>query len=79
MHIGKKNDDNSYCLHRKSLEKVIEEKDIGVVIDSDLTFEKHINEKVNKANQMFATLRRTLNILVSSANKYASEFALSGR
>jgi hypothetical protein len=32
------------ALHRKSLEKVIEEKDIGVVIDSDLTFEKHINE-----------------------------------
>ena len=57
MHIGQKNDDNSYSLHRKSLEKVIEEKDIGVVIDSDLTFEKHINEKVNKANQMFATLR----------------------
>jgi hypothetical protein len=57
MHIGQKNDDNSYSLHRKSLEKVIEEKDIGVVIDSDLTFEKHINEKVSKANQMFATLR----------------------
>jgi hypothetical protein len=33
MHIGKKNDDNSYSLHRKSLEQVIEEKDIGVVID----------------------------------------------
>jgi hypothetical protein len=33
MHIGKKNDDNSYSLHRKLLEKVIEEKDIGVVID----------------------------------------------
>jgi hypothetical protein len=57
--LGKKNDDNNYSLHWKSLEKVIEEKDIGVVIDSDLTFEKHINEKVNKANQMFATLRRT--------------------
>jgi hypothetical protein len=56
MHIGKKNDDNNYSLHRKSLEKVIEEKDIGVVIDSDLTFEKHINEKVNKANQMFVFL-----------------------
>lgn len=66
MHIGKKNDDNSYSLHRKSLEKVIEEKDIGVVIDSDLTFEKHINEKVNKANQMFATLRRTFQFMDKS-------------
>jgi hypothetical protein len=42
MHIGKKNGDNSYSLHRKSLEKVIEEKDIGVVIDSDLTFAEKI-------------------------------------
>ena len=66
MQIGKKNDDNNYSLHRKSLEKVIEEKDIGVVIESDLTFEKHINEKVNKANQMFATLRRTFQYMDKS-------------
>ena len=66
MHIGKKNDDNSYSLHRKLLEKVIEEKDIGVFIDSDLTFEKHINGKVNKANQMFATLRRTFQFMDKS-------------
>ena len=66
MHIGKKNDDNSYSLHRKLLEKVIEEKDIGVVIDSDLTFEKHINGKVNKANQMFTTLRRTFQFMDKS-------------
>ena len=66
MHIGKKNDDNSYSLHRKSLEKFIEEKDIGVVIDSDFTFEKHINEKVNKANQMFATLRWTFQFMDKS-------------
>jgi hypothetical protein len=46
MQIGKNNDDNSYSLHRKLLEKVIEEKDIGIVIDSDLTFEKHINMNV---------------------------------
>ena len=64
MHIGKKNDENSYSIHRKSLEKVIEEKDIGVAID--LTFEKHINEKINKANQMFATLRRTFQFMDKS-------------
>ena len=32
MHIGKANDDNSYSLHMKSQEKIIEEKDIGVDI-----------------------------------------------
>jgi hypothetical protein len=54
------------ALHRKSLEKVIEENDIGVVIDSDLTFEKHINEKTNKSNQMFATPRRTFQFMDKS-------------
>jgi hypothetical protein len=32
---------------------------IGVVIDEELSFDKHICEKVNKANSIFAVLRRT--------------------
>ena len=35
------------------------EKDIGVTIDPSLNFEKHINEKVNKANSIFAVIRRS--------------------
>ena len=41
------------------LERANEEKDIGVHIDHELNFDKHISEKVNKANSMFALLRRT--------------------
>ena len=33
-----------------TLEHVEKEKDIGVTIDSKLTFEHHMNEKINKAN-----------------------------
>ena len=35
------------------------EKDIGVTLDSKLNFEKHINEKINKANSILGTIRRT--------------------
>ena len=35
------------------------EKDIGVYMDKDLSFEKHICEKVKKANSMFAIIRRS--------------------
>ncbi len=39
------------------------EKDIGVTIDSRLSFEKHINEKINKANSTLGIIRRTFEYL----------------
>ena len=61
MHIGKPgpDPDKEYSLKSTTLQMTPEEKDIGVLIDSDLAFDKHISEKVNKANSMFALLRRT--------------------
>jgi len=41
------------------LEKVDQEKDIGVIIDSHLTFENHISAVVNKANSTMGVIRRT--------------------
>lgn len=35
------------------------EKDLGVNIDENLTFEEHISEKVNKANSIMGLIRRT--------------------
>ena len=65
MHIGKHNTqtDNTYKLKTTELQRAEEEKDIGVIIDSELSFEKHISEKVNKANSMFALLRRSFKYL----------------
>ena len=34
-----------------------DEKDLGVVIDNKLNFEKHIVEKVNKANSIMGVIR----------------------
>ena len=41
-----------------SLEMVPEEKDLGITIDRNLTFAKHIGEKVTKANQVMGMIRK---------------------
>ena len=58
MTIGK-DSDRSYILDGHKLQKASHEKDIGVTIDNQLTFDKHINEKINKANSMLSLIRRT--------------------
>ena len=45
------------------LEWVDDVKDIGVVIDNSLNFDKHINAKINKANQMMGIIRRSYRFL----------------
>ena len=44
-------------------QNINEEKDIGVTIDSLLSFGKHICEKVIKANSVFAAIRKTFKYL----------------
>ena len=45
------------------MEETIAEKDVGVTIDNKLSFDKHITEKVNKANSIIGVIRRTLEYL----------------
>jgi hypothetical protein len=60
IHVGKQIEPNTrYYIHNKKLEIIEEEKDIGVTVDNKLSFENHLNLKVNKATGMFAMLRRT--------------------
>ena len=42
------------------IEHVLEEKDLGIIIDSELTFEEHIEAKLGTANQMLGLIRRNL-------------------
>jgi hypothetical protein len=44
------------------IERVSEEKDLGVTIDEELTFEKHAQEKIKKVNSTFAAIRRSFQI-----------------
>ena len=47
-----------YQLNGSQLEHVSTEKDLGILIDSDLSFEEHISKQVNKANSMVGLIRR---------------------
>jgi hypothetical protein len=58
-----KTDEFKYKLSGKNIERVQKEKDIGVTIESELTFESHICEKVNKATSIFGALRREFRYL----------------
>ena len=56
MHFGNKNPKQSYCMGGYApagtvLQVVSEEKDIGVIIDNDLSFDTHISKKCNKYNE----------------------------
>lgn len=61
MRIGTmdKEESTSYTINNQELIQTNKEKDIGITVDHKLTFEDHLSEKVNKANSMFAMLRRT--------------------
>ena len=72
MQIGNKNrEEFKYKLTQNTeqgpkefpLQYTEDEKDIGVTIDPKLTFEKHMNDKVNKANSVMGVIRRTYEFL----------------
>ena len=48
-----------YKMKETTLKQVHQEKDIGVIVDDQLKFEKHIYEKINKANSMMGLIRRS--------------------
>ena len=52
-----------YKINDKELEHVFEEKDLGVHVDADLSFEEHIATKIKKANQIMGLIRRTFTYL----------------
>ena len=52
-----------YQLYGNELDHVFEEKDLGVYIDSELKFDEHISNKVNKANAMVGLIRRSFSYL----------------
>jgi hypothetical protein len=57
--IGKRRHEHTYVLNHADLEAVDDMKDLGVIIDADLKFRSHIQEKVNKANAIMGSIRRT--------------------
>ena len=47
-----------YSLDGRQLEHVFEERDLGILIDAELTFEEHIAKQVKKANSILGIINR---------------------
>jgi len=64
IHLGKHNPNYDYFMKDDTtvnlLESVQSEKDLGVIVDKDLSFEEHINEVVKRANKISGLLKRTI-------------------
>ena len=52
-----------YNIYDTELEHVFEEKDLGIIMDGDLSFEEHISLKVKKANAIMGLIRRSFSFL----------------
>lgn len=63
MRIGKSEIPHGDYVMEQSLTLTNEEKDLGVIVDKDLNFEKHISGKINSANRIVGLIRRTISCL----------------
>ena len=54
---------HNYTLNGVELEHVFEEKDLGVIVDSNLKFEEHLTEKAKKANIISGLIQRSFSHL----------------
>ena len=52
-----------YIICGHEMEHVFEEIDLGVIIDSDLTFDEHISSKIRTANAIAGLIRRSFSYL----------------
>ena len=59
----------SYDLKFYQLETVKEEKDLGVLVDDELKFSKHVDTKVSKANKLLGLIKHTFKHLTPDTLK----------
>ena len=59
LHIGSSNPCHQYTMNGKKLGKVDEEKDLGVIIDSELKFHKQTAAAVKKANMKLGMIKKS--------------------
>ncbi len=63
LHVGKDLDEFTYTMTAKDesveLEYTTAEKDLGVIIDSTLSFEQHCDTAITKANRILGIIRRS--------------------
>ena len=75
MHFGNHNPNRIYTMKKSdgsshTLETVEEEKDLGVTIDKGLSFSKHIQAQINKANRVLGALKHTFSAIDQTSFPY---------
>ena len=68
MHIGKNNQEIDYKMklsedNYDNIVKCVEEKDLHVSFDKDLSFDAHIQNSIIKDNSMIGIIRRTFTFI----------------
>ena len=75
LHVSSSNNNdpkNVYYLHHKNSKTLVEienadnVKDLGVIVDETLKFEKQISERIKKANSVLASIKRTIRYMDKS-------------
>ena len=59
LHIGKTNPRVNYIMNDVQLADTKQEKDLGVIVDEELNFHKHVSSAASKANQILGMIKRT--------------------
>lgn len=59
LHVGSANQGHTYQMRGTPLEHLLQEKDLGIKIDTELKFHKQATSAVSKASQMLAVIRRS--------------------
>jgi len=62
MHLGLNNVKAKYEMNGKYLEEVIEERDLGVIIQSDFKCSKQFVKAISTANKVLGMIKRTFSI-----------------
>ena len=66
LHVGPRNASQPYQLHGVELEQLSAEKDLGIIMDTELKFRKQAAAASAKGNQMLALLKRSFMCIDSS-------------
>ena len=60
LHIGKPNPKKQYTINGHLLESMDSEKDLGVIMDSELKFHIHTSSAIKKANKILGLIKKTV-------------------
>ena len=63
LHFGRSNVKSVYCMRGAALEQVSVERDLGVMVDSDLKFREQAASAVSKAPRILAVIRRSFQLI----------------